>query len=45
MTSLLFEILAATERMQDQETANAPITATVLECDDADIRVRPPGPA
>ena len=43
--SLLMEILAATERMQDQETVNIPITAALVDCEDAEVQVRPPGPA
>jgi tetratricopeptide (TPR) repeat protein len=43
--SLLMEILAATERMRDQETVNIPVTAALRGCDDADVRIRPPGPA
>lgn len=43
--SLLMEILAATERMQDQESVNIPITAALLDGDAAEVRIRPPGPA
>ena len=42
--SSLMEILAATERMQDQETVNIPITAALVDCEDAEVQVRPPGP-